>query len=167
MDLSPMSHWTAADVMSASPVTVAPRETVKDALALMADHHVSGVPVVTRQGRCVGVITASDILNYEQEHGVESSAAPHEGIAGYFNNETQRWEAMQSSALAFEELEDVAVEEIMSHDIMWVAPATPLADVARKMVAEDVHRVLVLDNKRNLMGIVSASDFVRAFAGAM
>lgn len=46
MDLSPMSHWTAADVMSTSPVTVAPRETVKDALALMADHHVSGVSVV-------------------------------------------------------------------------------------------------------------------------
>jgi CBS domain-containing protein len=50
MDLSPMSHWTAIDVMSASPVTVTPREAVKDALALMADHHISGVPVVLQWG---------------------------------------------------------------------------------------------------------------------
>jgi hypothetical protein len=97
---------------------------------------------VTRQGRCVGVITASDILNYEQEHGVESAAAPHQGVAGYFNDETQRWETVQSSALAFEELEDVAVEEIMSHDIVSVAPATPLTEVARKMVADGIAAVL-------------------------
>jgi IMP dehydrogenase len=46
--------------MISDPVTVAPDDRLKDALAVMREHTISGVPVVDR-GRPVGILTARDI----------------------------------------------------------------------------------------------------------
>lgn len=46
--------------MIVDPVTIAPRNTVRDALQLMADYRVSGLPVVD-SGRLVGIVTNRDV----------------------------------------------------------------------------------------------------------
>ena len=63
-----VTHQLAAsDFMQRDVVTVAPDDTLRDALALMTENHVTGLPVMDGKSRCVGLITSSDILNYE--HG--------------------------------------------------------------------------------------------------
>jgi CBS domain-containing protein len=52
----------------------------------------------------------------------------------------------------------------MTQDLIWVDRDTPLKDVARKMIDESVHRVLVMDVASRLYGILSAYDFVRVAA---
>jgi IMP dehydrogenase len=48
--------------MVVNPVTIHPDETLADALRLMADHRISGIPVVERgSGRLVGIITNRDV----------------------------------------------------------------------------------------------------------
>jgi IMP dehydrogenase len=48
--------------MVVNPVTVCPDETLADALRLMADHRISGIPVVERgSGRLVGILTNRDV----------------------------------------------------------------------------------------------------------
>jgi IMP dehydrogenase len=53
--------------MVVNPVTIHPDETLADALKLMADHHISGIPVVERghsgakPGRLVGILTNRDV----------------------------------------------------------------------------------------------------------
>ena len=53
--------------MVVNPVTIHPEETLADALRLMADHHISGIPVVERgtsgrsAGRLVGILTNRDV----------------------------------------------------------------------------------------------------------
>src|ERR1700730_10140770 len=45
-----------------NPVTIHPEETLADALRLMADHRISGIPVVERtSGRLVGILTNRDV----------------------------------------------------------------------------------------------------------
>ena len=45
-----------------NPVTIGPDATLADALALMAEHHISGIPVVeTGSGRLVGILTNRDV----------------------------------------------------------------------------------------------------------
>src|SRR6185369_9491391 len=46
--------------MIVDPVTVSPEETVADALGLMQRFRISGVPVVDRNGRLVGILTNRD-----------------------------------------------------------------------------------------------------------
>ncbi len=48
--------------MVVNPVTIHPDETLADALRLMADHHISGIPVVERgSGKLAGILTNRDV----------------------------------------------------------------------------------------------------------
>jgi IMP dehydrogenase len=48
--------------MVVNPVTIAPEQPLADALKLMADYHISGIPVVERgTGRLVGILTNRDV----------------------------------------------------------------------------------------------------------
>src|ERR1700704_2599590 len=48
--------------MVVNPVTIHPDETLADALRLMADHKISGIPVVERgSGRLAGILTTRDV----------------------------------------------------------------------------------------------------------
>ena len=60
----------ASDVMTRSVVTVTQDATIVDAAKLMLRHRISGVPVVDREGRLVGIITEGDLLR-RAETGTE------------------------------------------------------------------------------------------------
>jgi CBS domain-containing protein len=161
-----MGHATiqklrAADIMQRDMVTVAPSDTLREALALMTDNHITGLPVMDGKSRCVGLITASDILGFEEEHAEDSS---DDGMMQHFNNEIGRWESVPISAFGLEEFGDVRVEEVMTRELISVGRDTPLKEVAQKMLDEDVHRVLVMDERYNLYGIITSFDFVRVMA---
>jgi len=47
--------------MVVNPVTIHPDETLADALALMASHRISGIPVVEHGGRLAGILTNRDV----------------------------------------------------------------------------------------------------------
>ncbi|HLY46354.1 MAG TPA: IMP dehydrogenase [Stellaceae bacterium] len=47
--------------MVVNPVTIHPDETLADALRLMADNRISGIPVVESSGRLVGILTNRDV----------------------------------------------------------------------------------------------------------
>ena len=152
---------TAAAILQRDMVTTTPDDTLRDALALMTENHVTGLPVMDNNSRCIGLITASDILNYEQEHAADSDA---NRTAQYFDPETQQWVSVPISAFGLEEFAEVRVSEVMSRDLIWVDRETSLKDVAQRMLDERVHRVLVMDTRSNLYGIISAYDFVRVIA---
>ncbi|HEY6715865.1 MAG TPA: IMP dehydrogenase [Reyranella sp.] len=47
--------------MVVNPVTILPEQTLADALALMTTHQISGIPVVERNGKLVGILTNRDV----------------------------------------------------------------------------------------------------------
>ena len=57
------------DLMTFHAVTVAPDDTVKDASDLLVANNVAALPVVDEANRCVGVISATDLLGFAQERG--------------------------------------------------------------------------------------------------
>ncbi|HEX5689252.1 MAG TPA: IMP dehydrogenase, partial [Roseiflexaceae bacterium] len=52
--------------MISDPITMGPEKTVGDALDLMADYHISGIPITTASGDLVGIVTNRD-LRFETE----------------------------------------------------------------------------------------------------
>src|SRR5271154_2692175 len=47
--------------MVVNPVTIAPDATLADALQLMAEHRISGIPVVQQNKKLVGIVTNRDV----------------------------------------------------------------------------------------------------------
>ena len=153
---------TAADIMQRDIVTVKRSHTLSDAMNQLTENHVTGLPVMDEHSRCIGLISATDILNFEQEHSEEVAEGNAE-VAQHFDPETEQWESIRLSAFALEEFGDVRVEEVMARDLIKVKRETPVKEVAKTMCDAGVHRVLVLDDQNLLYGIISGSDFVRLF----
>lgn len=161
----PLAKLTAADVMETRIITVDASDTLREALNLMTEHHVSGLPVINVDNHCLGLVSASDILSYEQAY-LEEVGEEGDETAPYYNPEIAEWEDVQVSAFALEQRGGTAVGEIMTTGVISVSPDTKVRDVAATMVEHDVHRVLVLDEENKLLGLISAVDFVRLVAEA-
>lgn len=165
MDSSSANDLTAADMMQRDVIVVYDSDTLQTAMQTMTENHVTGLPVVDAKSKCVGVITSSDILNYEQEHSEFTSEVNAE-MARHFNPETGQWESIRVTSFALEEFGEVRVSEVMSRDLVFVEPDSAILEVARKMRDEQIHRVIVLSKDYRIHGIISAFDFVRLYAGS-
>lgn len=163
MSKSPFDGLKAEDVMQRDVVVCRPQDSLREAMELMTENHVTGLPVMDSKGRCVGLISATDILNYEQDHS-EFTAEANDDVARHFDADTQRWESVRVSSFALEEFGDVHVEEVMTRELVSVVRDTPVKQVAKLMVKAAVHRVLVLSDQQGLQGLISSSDFVRVVA---
>ena len=53
---------TAADVMSADPLTLRPETTVHEAAQVLSEHRISGAPVVDEDGGIVGIVSEFDLI---------------------------------------------------------------------------------------------------------
>ena len=65
--------YRVKDVMTDRPVTVAPEATIDDAISLLLDYRVSGLPVVDTEEHLLGVISEIDIIDLVYEGDIESS----------------------------------------------------------------------------------------------
>lgn len=52
--------------MIIDPITLEPQQTVREALQIMAEYHISGLPITTPDGRLLGILTNRD-LRFETE----------------------------------------------------------------------------------------------------
>ena len=158
----PATAPTAANIMQRDVIVVYQNDTLQEAMSLMTQNHVTGLPVVNSKSKCVGIVTASDILNYEQDHPEYHEA--NSDMAQHFDPETERWESVRVSSFALEEFGDVHVEEVMSTELVSVHTDASATEVAKKMIQEGIHRVLVLDDNFRLYGIITSMDIVRLYA---
>lgn len=163
MPRSSGKRLTAADIMQTDVVVVDSEDSLQDAMELMVENHITGLPVLGRGSRCVGMISATDILGYEQDHA-EFAADANSETAQYFDPEQQRWESLRVGTFALEQFAELPVGEIMTRQLIHVTPDVPVRQVAKKMVDEEVHRMLVVDKEQQLVGIVSSFDFVKLAA---
>jgi CBS domain-containing protein len=143
------------DVMTFHAVTVMPDDTAKDALDLLVANNVAALPVVDDANRCVGVISAIDLLGLAQERGEDLEALnAAEGL---------------TRELLIEHLEradfsDIIVKEAMTPTPIVIGPEVPLPEAARIMVEYGIHHLAVTENKHRFLGVLSSLDIVRAVA---
>jgi len=139
----------AGEVMSHNPIAVPAEAGLAEALRLMFDHHVSGLPVADGKTRLVGILTEGDLLRRSEL-----------GTAG----QRSRWlDLLMSGRLASEYVRTHTrrVSEIMTRDVVSVAEDTPLTEVVRLMERHRIKRVPVLRDGA-LIGIVSRADLLHA-----
>jgi CBS domain-containing protein len=145
---------TAADIMTRDVVTVPPHASIRHVAKLMAARHISGVPVLEESGKLAGMVTEGDLLTY--------NATPGERQAWWLDMLTEGFEIAPDFLDAVQAARE-KVRNVMKADIVSVAEATPVKEIARLMTEKNVNRLPVL-NAGKLVGIVARADLVRAFA---
>jgi CBS-domain-containing membrane protein len=56
-------HTTASDIMSTDVLTVRDGVSIEEALKILINHRITGMPVVNKKGKMVGVLSEFDILS--------------------------------------------------------------------------------------------------------
>ena len=137
------------DVMTTAVLTVRTDTTLKEAAAVMAEHGISGLPVVDLGGQVVGVVSEGDILFKE------AGRAPKRPFVDRL--------LMLPPSEREAKLAAHAVGEAMTAPALAIGPTRPLTKAASMMLDEGVKRLPVIDEAGNLVGIVTRADLVRAF----
>ncbi|MBW2095862.1 MAG: CBS domain-containing protein [Deltaproteobacteria bacterium] len=57
-----LAEMKAKDVMKADPIVISPDQTMEVAAVKMLEHKVTGIPVVTRAGDLIGIISQGDVF---------------------------------------------------------------------------------------------------------
>jgi CBS domain-containing protein len=63
-----MDQTTAKDIMTADPITIREGDTIEQALKVLVNQRVTGLPVVDKKGKMVGVISEYDIIQQLSKH---------------------------------------------------------------------------------------------------
>ena len=137
------------DLMTKDVLTVRPSMPLKEAAAMLAEHRISGLPVIDDERRVLGVLSEGDIL-YK-----ETGAKDKPGLI-------DRLLSVPPVGLDLK-LAAKTVGEAMSAPALTVGPRRPVTEAASLMIDEGVNRLPVIDDEERLIGIITRADLVRAF----
>jgi len=144
---------TVADVMTKDPLVVRPDTSLKEAIHLLVEHRISGLPVVDAEGKLIGVISEADLM--WQETGVEPP--PYIMLLDsviYLENPTTYEKDLRKAM-------GLTVGEVMSDRPVSVKGDRSLRDAAKLMQKHNIRRLPVLDDGQQLVGILTRADILR------
>lgn len=138
--------YTVREVMTRRVVSASPQTTFKEAVRLLERNRVSGMPVIDRDGKLVGIVSEADLLNKAEKREPDSYVL-----------ESRRHHLDRSRAAALD------VASAMSRDVATVRADAPIALAARQMHSRGFKRLPVVDPDGHLVGIVTRSDLLNVF----
>lgn len=135
------------DVMSTSLRTVTPQTTLMEVSSLMCLYRYSGLPVV-ENGKLVGFIAERDVLN-------RLFPSLEEFMEGTANSKLDDMEGQ------YKELLSLKVADLMTRNVITVAPGLHALRAAAIMVRNRFRRIPVADGDK-LVGMLSLGDIHKA-----
>jgi CBS domain-containing protein len=132
--------------MSTEVVTVGKTTSYKEVARLMTEHKVNALPVVTKSGHLIGVVSEADVLRKEERRFRRLAS----GLSGRARRERAKAGARTAA-------------ELMTSPVITTHPDASLASAARLMSAHHIRRLPVLDASGSLIGMVSRRDLLRVF----
>lgn len=138
-----------SQLMSPEVITVGRDAPIKEAARRMIEAGVSGL--VVTNGRCSiqGVITEADFVKTESERRAGKRAR------------LLRWFSREEPEVPDTER---VVGDVMTSEVITLDVEADHAEAARLMRKANIKRVPIVDDKGCLVGILSRSDIMRAFA---
>jgi CBS domain-containing protein len=126
---------SVAELMTPDPIVIDESASLDEAVRLLEENEISGLPVVDREGILVGVITQTDV--------VRARAVGHLW---------HRWPGLR-------------VRHLMHSPALTADRSMTMEEAAQLMERAHVHRLVVVDDDQiTPIGIISTTDLVRALA---
>lgn len=173
------------DLMTQDVTVVSPETTLREVAEVLTREGITGAPVVGAGGGLLGVVSASDLVDFmavapgapmEQPEragaaawGGDHDTAGRAGTDPWFldlaadsgADVLEHWSRTQGPE--WNVLEQHTAAEAMTHDVIVTRPDATVREAARLLLDNGVHRALVLDDGV-LCGVITTMDLVRHLA---
>jgi CBS domain-containing protein len=140
----------AADVMTRRVISIAADASILQAVRLMLQNRISGLPVVDARDNLVGIVTEGDFLRRAETGTQRRRLRWVEFLIG------TGWLAGD-----YVHAHGRKVEEVMTRDPHTITVDTPIGDIVHLMEKRRIKRVPVVRG-RKVVGIVSRANLMRA-----
>jgi CBS domain-containing protein len=128
----------AGEIMSCPVLTVVAGAPAREAVALLAEHQITSLPVVDDDGQVIGIVSEVDLLRARIPHDPRASMVPQPDG----------------------EEPGATVGDVMSDVVVCLSENADAADLAEVLVVNRVRAVPILRGAE-LVGIVSRRDVLR------
>jgi CBS domain-containing protein len=145
---------TVKDIMVSEVIAIQKDASVEELSALLIENKISGVPVVDKDGRLVGIATEGDLIIKDSDLH----------FPRYFKllDSIIYLESLNKFKRNLKKYLGTKVEDVMSTDIKTVKEDTPVSEAANLMIRYNINRLPVMDKKDNMVGIVTRADIVKS-----
>lgn len=144
-------RWTIADVMTTQVHVASELTPFKLLVRLIDENRISAVPIVDRAGIPVGIVSEADLLLKERRLDIEADA-----------NLLHLRRRRKNLAKA----EGLVARDLMTAPPISIHTDTTLTEAARVMQKRNVRRLVVVDGRGRIAGVVSRSDLLQVFLRA-
>jgi CBS domain-containing protein len=138
--------------MTREVITISPEADITEAVKILLDKGINGLPVVDNEGRLVGILCQSDLVRMQKSLPIPSLFTLLDGFV-----------PLSSSALLEAEVKRIAaskVSDAMSTKVVTVAPDMTIDEIAALMVDKKFHTLPVTHDGK-LLGIVGKKDVLK------
>lgn len=139
----------AKDVMTQKVISVERDTPLIEVVHMLANLGVSGVPVVEKEGKVVGIISEKDFLFRMGTKDTRSFM----GVVAH---------CLETKGCVAISMRHEKAEDIMTSPPVTVVEDTPVSEIANIFTEKNINRVPVIDQKGRLTGIVARSDIVQS-----
>lgn len=150
--------YTAKDIMTAEVLMAYEGWSIKKLVDFYVRHGISGAPVIASDHSLVGVVTATDVVNFENKSHVDKNdmveTIYHESV-GY------NYQKSDIEKLALNADENCTVHQIMAKYVIQVDEGTSINDIADIMLTKGVKRLFVTRNSL-MVGVITTTNILKA-----
>lgn len=147
----------AKDIMSSSVITVKLDTSIAEVAEIFHDKGIGGAPVVDDDGKLVGIITESDLIDQNKKLHIPTVVAIFDAVV-YL-------ESLRKFEEELRKMTGNKVKDLCSTDVVTVDVDTPINEIASIMADSHFHTIPVLENSQ-LVGVVGKDDIVKTMASA-
>jgi CBS domain-containing membrane protein len=149
-----LGELCVGDYMTHQAIVVDDTRRLTEAIRMLDDEKLSVLPVVDSQGQLVGILSQSDLI--EITHEIQSDI----GALNYVTEKTREF----LIRLLIDQGDTTLVRDVMTSPVETTTSKLNLVMAAKKLIDRHYHHLPVVDDSGTPIGILSSSDFVRAFA---
>ena len=139
---------SCGDIMSRDVVTVEFATELEEASQMLRRHKVKAPQVADKFQRLIGILTVADFLRQMDDTRTAGLAASLQGLL----RRTPGPNATKAEV----------VGQIMSAKVITATPDTPVATLVQQLSDQGLHRVPIIDARRQVLGMVTQSDLIAA-----
>jgi CBS domain-containing protein len=137
--------------MTTNVVSVSPETDIAEAVRLMLERQISGVPVIDDSGRLAGILTEGDLMR---------RAELVTGQQSWWINPTS---SPEQEAKAYVKAHGLKVKDVMTKEVVTINEQEPLDRIAMVFEERGIKRTPVMRSGK-IVGIVSRANLLRSLA---
>ncbi len=151
---------TAADIMTSDVLMAYEGWSIKRLSSFFIKNGISGAPVIASDHTLVGVVTVTDIINFESKTDKEKTALVEEVYAEFvgFN-----FESDMINQMAVKADEKCTVNKVMTKQVIQIDETVALSQVSKVMLDAGIRRIFV-SNNGVVSGVISTTNILKAIS---